>query len=373
MTLSTDADYIDYLYTCNRCRCCTTDNTDEMRPVCPAYSCYGFFAFSGGGKGYVSQGILEGKVRPSTEAIDVAMKCLLCGACASMCPPGFDTISFIRDLRSYLVNKGFYINDAHRSVLERARRGEPWGKAKMSGLPVFTGSENILVFAGQRERAKCEIMDSLEKIFKKAGISWGVLENEPDSGAVLADLGDMDGFEKQALKAIDALNSSGAEHVLIIDPHDAAAVMHDYFNVGDVEAEGITLPAFLAGLAADGLISFSGGEPVKVTYHDPCKLARWLEEFDAPRELLSAMDGVELVEMPRRGISTYCSGEGLFADAIIPGLARFAAKERKEEAKATGTDIIVTASSYAVDSLNRISKGKPAAVHIADFTAQRMK
>ena len=117
MPLDRDADYLSYLYTCNRCRSCAVDATPEMRPVCPSYAHFGYFAYSGGGKGYVAQGLLEGKTRPSAEAAEVAMNCLLCGACASMCPPGFDTLSFIRDLRDLLVRKGHTVNDKHRALL----------------------------------------------------------------------------------------------------------------------------------------------------------------------------------------------------------------------------------------------------------------
>ena len=144
MPLDHEADYVTYLYTCNRCRSCVVDPTPEMKPVCPCYAKFGYFSYSGGGKGYVAQGILEGKVKPSPEVAQVAMNCLLCGACASMCPPGFDTLSFIKDLRDELVDKGIYINDKHEKLLGRARKGEVWGKpTQAKDLPVFTGSETM--------------------------------------------------------------------------------------------------------------------------------------------------------------------------------------------------------------------------------------
>ena len=123
MTLERDADYSFYLYTCNRCRSCAVVPTLEMKPLCPAHAHFGYFTYSGGGKGYIAQGILEGKIKPSPEAAEVAMNCLLCGACAKMCPPGFDTMAFIRDLRDYIASRGVYINDEHKQMLSTVLDG----------------------------------------------------------------------------------------------------------------------------------------------------------------------------------------------------------------------------------------------------------
>ena len=89
MTLNREADYANYLYTCNRCKSCTTDRDKEDVNICPSYGRKGFFSHSGGGKGYVAQGILEGKVPADEETAELAMHCHLCHGCQTMCPPGF--------------------------------------------------------------------------------------------------------------------------------------------------------------------------------------------------------------------------------------------------------------------------------------------
>ena len=42
-------------------------------------------------------------------------------------------------------------------------------------------------------------------------------------------------------------------------------------------------------------------EDVTVTYHDPCRLGRQMNIYDEPRDLVKAVDGVDLWEMEHTG------------------------------------------------------------------------
>ncbi len=374
MPLDRDADYVGYLYTCNRCRSCAVDRSPEMRPLCPSYSRFGYFTYSGGGRGYVAQGILEGKVKPSPEAAEVAMNCMLCGACGSMCPPGFDTHSFIRDLRDHLAGKGFTVNQRHKELLDRAQSGWMWGKpSRQAKLPRYTGSEELLVFVGCRERARGEILPAVKDILKAAGVTWGVLEEEPCCGAPMNDLGDREAFAGLAERNMERLNGLNAERILALCPHCAATLTNDYFDVGDLDVDVVSLPRYLEEILGQGRLKLSAARPLKVALHDACKLTRFLEEEEEPRTVLDSIKGVSRVEMERRGRGTYCCGSGAWSDEIVPDLARTTSKERMAEARDTGADCLVTCCSYCTDILKKASRGKPGVVHIAELVAQRVK
>ncbi len=82
---------------------------------------------------------------------------------------------------------------------------------------------------------------------------------------------------------------------------------------------------------------------VKVTYHDPCQLARYLKLVEEPRQILRAIKGIKLVEPEwvKGEWATCCGGGGGF-EAVFPELSQILAVNRVRELLETGAQIIVT-------------------------------
>jgi heterodisulfide reductase subunit D len=79
----------------------------------------------------------------------------------------------------------------------------------------------------------------------------------------------------------------------------------------------------------------------KVTFQDPCRLGRHLGIYDPPREVLSSLPGVELVEMRHSGPAAACCAGGTWSNCD-----KFAKKiqvNRLREARATGAEVMATA------------------------------
>jgi glycolate oxidase iron-sulfur subunit len=83
----------------------------------------------------------------------------------------------------------------------------------------------------------------------------------------------------------------------------------------------------------------SGSEPMTVTYHDPCHLRLHQGVYEAPREILSSMEGIKYIEM--ENAEACCGLGGSFAIAnreISLGIQ----SKKMESIKKTGAQVVVT-------------------------------
>ncbi len=87
---------------------------------------------------------------------------------------------------------------------------------------------------------------------------------------------------------------------------------------------------------------------LRVTYHDPCHLARGQGIRDEPREIISKIPGVELVEMeePNR-----CCGAGGGVRAGKPEIAAAMGKRKVEMIKKLEVDAVVTICPFCENNL----------------------
>jgi heterodisulfide reductase subunit D len=96
---------------------------------------------------------------------------------------------------------------------------------------------------------------------------------------------------------------------------------------------------------------------LKVTYHDPCYLGRGLGIYDAPRDVISALNGVKLVEMERNKQNSFCCGARATGN-YLPDMNAWTARERIKEFKATGAVLLITACPYCTENFRKVLPAK---------------
>jgi Fe-S oxidoreductase len=107
---------------------------------------------------------------------------------------------------------------------------------------------------------------------------------------------------------------------------------------------------------------------VKVTYHDPCHLGRHSGVFEPPREVIKAIPGIELVEMPRNRMNSQCCGAGGGYKSQYNDLAVNIAAKRVKDAIATGAERIITACPFCVLNLQAGAKQLGASIKVMDLS-----
>jgi len=84
----------------------------------------------------------------------------------------------------------------------------------------------------------------------------------------------------------------------------------------------------------------------RITYHDSCYLGRYNEVYDSPRETLSALPGVEVVEMTQSRENGMCCGAGGARWLMEEHLGTRVNQTRVEHALETQSEVIATACPY---------------------------
>jgi Fe-S oxidoreductase len=109
---------------------------------------------------------------------------------------------------------------------------------------------------------------------------------------------------------------------------------------------------FLAEAIRQGKIKLSKPVKKRVAYHDPCFLGKRNEIYEAPREILQAIKGLEIVEMKRTKQSSFCCGGGagrVWTEETTP--EKRPCVDRVKEALELNIDTIAVACPFCVTTL----------------------
>jgi len=362
--------YADIVHRCFRCGYCkfTSDYTDFN---CPSYRKFRFETYSPGGRMWLIRGWLNGEIKNSERFQDILFSCATCANCVEHCVFTFseDLVNIFIAAREELVAEGLvpppvrdYLKNIHVNgnpyKLPAAERGK-W--AEGTGLEAYKDQDYLFYVGcvGSYDERAVKIARAVGTLLAKAGLSIGILgEKETCDGNEVRALGESGLFELLASQNIQAFQDLGVKKVITLDPHAFNAFKNDYPGLGG-RFELYHYTQVLAPLIQSGKISLKEC-PLKVTYHDPCYLGRHNKEYQAPRSILKAIPGLELVEMERNGENAFCCGGGggnFFTD-ILGGGEESPARLRVREALETGAGIIAVACPQCAKMLEDAVKSE---------------
>ena len=271
-------------------------------------------------------------------------RCLTCGSCEVRCPQGVHFTDLIRGFRAELPAEqcphGAVFQSA--ATIDHAARDLSWVdddlRVATSGeIALFVGCAPLFDVLFERDLGvrTLDVTRAAIRLLNAAGIEPVLVDAERCCGHDLLWGGDVGSFRALASANTAAFETRGVKHILTTCAECARTWKLDYAEA--VPRYRPRVEHLAEWLARSGL-QFATTE--KVTYQDPCRLARHLGIADAPRQLLGA-SGAEVVEMPKHGVDAQCCGTPGFIRCDAD--ARALQERRLDEAASTHAERLLTA------------------------------
>ncbi|MFH0787789.1 MAG: (Fe-S)-binding protein, partial [Pseudomonadota bacterium] len=287
-----------------------------------------------------------------------AWYCTTCAACLEVCPVYGAAFRSVSKKRAQLVEEGKGVPDLMNQTLERLFNYEnPWVASKRERAALAKSLDIPVLKKGGQAVPLCyflgcttsydvraqEIAGAFSGILKQAGVPFGILaEKEPCCGDIPRVVGEGGLFQEKMENCLDLFEQYGIEEVVTSSPH----CFHTFRNEYSGRGFGVRhYSLVLWELIADKRLRLQKSLNCTLTYHDPCYLGRHNRIFQEPREIIRAVPGTTLIEMPHHGADSLCCGGGggrMWQGQELRGESRMS-EIRVREAQATGAEILITA------------------------------
>jgi len=321
----------------------------------------------------------RGDLPLSDQYRDIFAKCLLCGACTVTCPSGVDLKKVFLGMREEIVGKkGLHpmMEEVVRSVItnrniadedntERAEWREP-----LKDLPEHLYEKDraeVAYFIG------CvasffpmvqKIPQNLVQIMDAAEVDFAVLGGEEwCCGFPLIGAGVPGKMEELIAHNLEKVKALGAKRVVFTCP----SCQQTWKECYNTDLELLHATQLIEKLVQDGAISFKEMH-AKVTYHDPCDLGRHGGVFEAPRQILRAIPGLEIVELENNRAKSVCCGGGGNVEMADADLSGTVAQKKIEEIERTGADTVITSCQQCVRTIKSRARRQKRNIHVMDIT-----
>jgi Fe-S oxidoreductase len=345
--------YEDWARACIHVRC------GFCRENCPAYSQLQLDSYAAKGKMTILYHLLKGNLELDEAVAERIFACTSCGLCDVAC--GYNQSEAIHEMKTVLYDQGVSLPEGYMKISTKTREsGNPYsvdaneGSTFLQSLPESKlSAADYTLFLGctQIYRERNEI-DSFLKILRTAGVNFRIPIDQICCGSPAYRVGDEAQARSQAEKVANLFEEMGSDEILVSCAGCFRMLSNDYEVLlnNDPKFKIAHSMEFLQELIQEGKLEIRRLEAT-ITYHDPCHLGRHSGIYKAPRQVLSSIPGVELVEMEwNRKFAKCCGAGGGFRSGRGEDAVAIAAN-RVQEAEATGASMLVTACPFCLRNL----------------------
>lgn len=350
------------------------------RSVCPTYAGVGWESCSPRGRLNLIRMLLEGK--PLTaDQMKRLYQCTLCGQCTQVCSTRIDLRQFWLEARKQTVARELSPPEFATTLDNIARTGNIYNyqNDERAGWVEYMDDPPADLY--QRDRAEVvyfvgclssfsprtqRIAESFVHVLNAVGVDFTILgEGEVCCGYPLLAAGMHDETQKVIEQNLERVRATGATTIVFNCPACRVMWLEQYA----CHLPGVRMlhsTELLADLVAAKQLPMKDVNRI-VTYHDPCDLGRNGGVYDAPREVLAAIPGLQFVEVHERRERGLCCGGGGDLEMIDTALCGHVAAQTVRKLLVTGAQTIVTACPQCVRMLTRGTEQTAPDVSVKDI------
>ena len=343
------ADVAWYAYGCSQCGYCI----DE----CDQFYGRGWESQSPRGKWYWLREYMEGRENWDQFMVDTILACTTCELCNLRCSASLPIEPSWMKLRGKLIHEDKKMTFPPFEMMAAALRkeGDIWAAYRKDRALWFpkdleekhgtSHKAKIAYFTGcTASHVETDIAMATVRLLDAAGVDFTYLgEKDNCCGTPMLVCGKWDVFEETMRQNIQNMKDIGVDTVVCSCPACDMMWRQTYprwaeklgieYNIEAKHYSEVVSEKIRAG----EFTFHDGYNNIRVTLHDSCHIGRVSSVYDAPRELIKAIPGVELVEMEHNREWAHCCGSVL---TLIkdPPVAADIGKSRMDEATATGAE-----------------------------------
>jgi Fe-S oxidoreductase len=347
-------EYTDVINACKTCFMC--------RHICTMGTETQHEADTPRGKAILLHSILNKTMELNEETVAPLYRCTTCGACKNNCVGNYDMPSLVQAARADVVEQEKAPTEVARIKDNILNKGNIFGLKKdipvgMQSSKTSAGKADVLYFAGcHTAYLQSGIAEAMTRIMTQAGENFTVLPGEVCCGKPLYLLGYRKAAQDWAGKLFQQIKATGCKKIVTNCPSCYDVFKRNYEAMGvsiATEIEVLHAAEYISDLMANGKIELQKQLGMIVTYHDDDYLGRFHSLHELPRQLLSAIPGIEPVEMRwNRGEAASCGEAGGVLQQLHPQISRSLAAGIIDGAAATGAACLVTACPITKSALD---------------------
>jgi Fe-S oxidoreductase len=300
---------------------------------------------------------------------DTIWACTTCGSCEQECPVFIENVPRIIQLRqNKVLMEGDIVPELARAYKGMENNNNPWGigfdkrDEWAEGLDIQRMSditpdpdEPVLLYwigcAGSFDDRNKKITLAMVKILQAANVNFAILGKEEGcTGDSARRTGNEYLFQMLAEQNVETLNNYKVKNILTHCPHCLHTIKTEYPQFGG-DYEVVHHTQFIDDLIKSGKLDLKTEVNESVAFHDSCYLGRYHDIYDAPRDIVKAVPGASLVELPRNRSRSVCCGAGGGRFWMEETIGERINVHRTKEALEAKTDTVGSACPFCLTML----------------------